>query len=445
MTPDYDLIVMGAGSAGLVSAKAVAKTGRRVLLVDEDTIGGTCVSYGCVPKKIWHGISHARHAFDLARDHGWSFETPSFSWDTVQPRLMAYIAGLNDRHEAMCESAGVTIVRGRAQFVSATTVAIEGTHYTAAHIVIAVGARAVRLPVPGSSLCDTSYEFFSWTTQPSSVVVWGGGYIAVEMASILNALGTTVHLIIRQDRVLRGFDDAFRTVLHERYEQDGIHIHPNTTIEQITPAGDKKCVTLRDGTVLTVDRVLQAVGRVPNTDDLGCEVAGVMRTSNGAIQVDEAYQTTAPTVSALGDCIDRIQLTPVAIAQAREWVHNRYLKAPFPVDYSIVPTAIFSHPEAACVGMTETQARAEHPHIDVKSLSFTPLSHALATHKVRVWMTVIWETDHGRVLGIHMIGDGSAEIIQALAVAVQRGITKDDLDRTMALHPSVTEELVTIY
>ena len=442
----YDLIVIGAGSGGLAAAKRAAKAQKKVLLIENDTIGGTCVSYGCVPKKLWHQISHTHFDLEHAKSHGWSINTPTFNWGEVKSRLSDFIKSLNNRHKEKCLAAGIDIVNGTAQLTSPTQVTVNNKCYDGKHILIAVGSTAQKLPIPGTEYCDTSYEFFAWDNLPNQVVVWGGGYIAVELASILNALGSTVHLIIRQSSVLRGFDEDLREFLHSQYENRGITIHNETSIEKVVKHNDEFIVHCTNGVQLKANKVLQALGRVPNTTPLNCSKVGIDCDNNGAIIVDDNYQTSVKTISALGDCIDRVQLTPVAIAQAREWVDNVLLNKSFPVDYRLIPTAVFSHPEAATIGLTESDAKNSYDNIDVKKLVFNPLTMALNQHhKEPVFIKLVINADNNRILGIHLSTSAAAEIVQSLAIAMQKGITKDDLDLTMALHPSVMEELVTIY
>lgn len=364
----------------------------------------------------------------------------------MKPRLQEYITSLNQRHEQKCLDLGIQIIRGTAQIASKNSVKINNKTIQGHHILIAVGGKAVRLPIPGGDLCDTSYEFFSWDDLPKSVVIWGGGYIAVELASILNALGVTVHLVIRQDKVLRGFDEDLRQFLQDRYLDCGIKIHAKTTIASVKKAANQLSVTCENGTVLLTEKVIQAVGRVPFTETLNCHEVGIQTTQNGAVIVNKQYQTSVPSIFALGDCIDQVQLTPVAIAQAREWVDLVLINKTFPVDYTLIPTAVFSHPEAATIGKTETEAKAILKNVSVKTLTFNPLTMALTEeHKAPIFMKLILAGEDEKIVGIHVSCEGAAEIIQSLAIAMQKGITKKDLDLTMALHPSIMEELVTIY
>jgi glutathione reductase (NADPH) len=440
-----DLIVIGAGSGGLAAAKRAAGAGKSVVLIENDSIGGTCVTYGCVPKKLWHAISQFRHQANVASHHGWSCEPLAFDWGGVQKRLSDYVTSLNQRHEQTCLDLGIQIIRGTARIASPTSIEVNGAIIQGQRILITVGGKAVRLPIPGGDLCDTSYEFFSWPHLPKSVVIWGGGYIAVELASILNALGTAVDLVIRQDRVLRGFDDDLRQYLQDRYLDRGIRIHAKTAIASVKKADNQLLVTCENGMVFSTEKVIQAVGRVPFTDPLNCQNVGIKTTQNGAIIINDQYQTSVPSIFALGDCIDQVQLTPVAIAQAREWVDLALLNKKFPVDYTFIPTAVFSHPEAATIGKTEVEANATLKNVTVKTLKFNPLTMALTEqHKEPIFIKLILEGDDENIVGIHLSCDGAAEIIQSLAIAMQKGITRQDLDLTMALHPSIMEELVTM-
>jgi glutathione reductase (NADPH) len=440
-----DVMVIGAGSAGLVTAKQLAASGKSVALVENDTIGGTCVSYGCVPKKLWHRVSAFGGQMDAANDYGWSVSESSFDWEAMQQAIRGYVQKLNARHYQKCMDAGVTVIRGQASFVSPTTICINNTHYTAGHSVICVGSTAKKEPIPGADYCDTSYDFFSWPKQPQSVAIWGGGYIAVELASILQACGSRVHIICRQSQVLGGFDADLRAFIMDRYREKGIHIHTNSTIDRVDRIDEDTHRVVMGSQSIRVNRVIQAIGRRPNTDALLCESAGIMRDANGAIIVNDQYATSQPTVSALGDCIGGLQLTPVAIAQARDWFHRVWCKGNFPVDFSTVPTAVFSHPEIGTVGLTEDAAREQYADVSTKTLTFTPLTAVLSAQPEPVFIKLIMSGGDLQVRGLHIVADSASEIIQSLAVAIQKGITKADLDKTMALHPSIMEELVTIY
>lgn len=441
----HDLIVIGAGSGGLAAAKRAANEKLSVLLIEEDTIGGTCVSYGCVPKKLWHGVAQCGYNIEKARQQGWDIENKGFDWSSTQEKITGFIKQLNERHEATCKKTGVEIVRGQAILASPTEVSVDEQTYTGKHILIAVGSKAHVQDIPGAQFCDTSYEFFAWKKQPKTVVIWGGGYIAVELGGILNALGTDVHIVIRKDHVLSGFDADFNQWLHKEYQRKGIHFHTDASISSIEKTSDRLLVTLTNHKTIEADRVIQALGRKPKTDGLNCEAVGVKRNGH-AIIVNKTYQTSQPSISAIGDCIDHGQLTPVAIAQAREWVDKQLLNKVFPVDYHMIPTAIFSFPEAASVGVSETEAKEKYPHVTSRVLTFNPLTRALCDEsKEPVWIKLIFATTTERLVGVCWVSEGAAEIIQTLTIAMQNGCCKADLDITMALHPSITEEIVTIY
>ena len=419
----FDLIVIGAGSGGLAAAKRAALAQKKVALIENDSVGGTCVTYGCVPK-MWHAISMFAHQSSVANHHGWSFGSPSFDWGTVKPKLSAYIQSLNDRHEQKCLDAGIEMIRGTARLASPTSVEVNGNMIEGQRILICVGSKAVRLPIPGAELCDTSYEFFL-----GSVAIIGGnlgwGYIAVELASILTALGCKVDVIIRQPLVLRGFDSDLRQFLQDRYTQRGLTIHTDTTIEAIQQSSNGLKVVCGNGNKIMADKVIQAVGRVPFTETLNCDAVGVKTTKNGAIIVNHDYQTSVPSISALGDCIDQVQLTPVAIAQAREWVDKVLFNKTFPVDYNMIPTAVFSHPEAGTVGFSEDDAREKFDDISVRKLQFNPLTMALTDeHKEPVFMKLVMRGNDQHVIGLHVCCEGAAEIAQSLAVAMQKALPK---------------------
>ena len=442
----YDLIVIGGGSGGVAAAKKAASFGKHVLLCEADKMGGTCVSYGCVPKKLLHQIAHFDHSVKLAKDQGWIVDTIDFSWPDARKKFHDYVAYLNQRYLSTCVDLGIRVVNGVAKLVDATTIELNNTRYSAKKILIAVGSKAVKLDVLGSDLCDTSYEFFSWSSLPDSVVVVGGGYIAVEIASILNALGVQTEVVIRKDLILTGFDHELQTHLQSLLIKRGIHFHTGVTIKSFEKNSSLIKTTLSSGNVLESEKVLQAVGRRPNTANLGCVEVGVECTKNGAINVNSEYQTSVKSIYALGDCIDQIQLTPVAIAQARKWAHKHFSQTKFDAFFDYIPTAVFSLPEAAVIGLSQAEAEKKYDNVTTSLLKFNPLLSALSVdHKDQVFMKVVYQGLDKHVIGIHIVCEAASEIIQSLAVAVQKGITKTDLDNTMALHPSISEELVTIY
>ena len=271
----HDLIVIGAGSAGLAASKRAAQAGKKVLLIENDSIGGTCVSYGCVPKKLWHAIAIANQQLEIAKEHGWAINKTTFSWNKIQPKINAYVKNLNNRHKNKCEALGIEIIKGKAELHTQTSVLVNNQIYNAKHMLIAVGSKANQLKIPGSEYCDTSYEFFSWKKQPRSIVIWGGGYIAVELGSILNALGTRVEIIIRKPTILDGFEEDMRMFLQDQYTKRGVKFSCETAIESVEKIHNKLHVRLSNGKTIITEKVLQAVGRQPNTAQLNCEKVGV--------------------------------------------------------------------------------------------------------------------------------------------------------------------------
>ena len=442
----YDLIVIGGGSGGVAAAKKAASFGKKVLLCEADKMGGTCVSYGCVPKKLLHQIAHFDHSVKLAKAQGWSIEKLSFSWLDARKKFQDYVSYLNQRYLSTCVDLGITVINGFAKLVDSTTIELENKRYSAKKILIAVGSKAEKLDIAGTQLCDTSYEFFSWSSLPKSVVVVGGGYIAVEIASILNALGVKTDVVIRKDLILTGFDHELQTHLQSLLIKRGINFHTGVNIKSFEKNSSLIKITLSSGKILESEKVLQAVGRRPNTANLGCVDVGVECSENGAINVNSEYQTTVDSIYALGDCVDQVQLTPVAIAQARKWAHKHFSQTKFNAFFDYIPTAVFSLPEAAVIGLSQTQAEEKYDNVSMSLLKFNPLLSALSIdHKEQVFIKVVYQGVNQHVVGIHIVCEGASEIIQGLAVAVQKGITKTDLDNTMALHPSISEELVTIY
>lgn len=442
----YDLIVIGGGSGGVAAAKKAADLGQRVLLCEADKMGGTCVSYGCVPKKVWHNIAHFQHSLDIAQDQGWTVQDVTFSFKRAAKKCLDYVAYLNDLYLNTCLKKGIKIEKGYAKLTGSNTVDVNNITYQAKKILVAVGSKTSFLDVDGSDLCDSSNDFFYWKSLPSKVVVVGGGYIAVELASILNALGVDTHIVIRKEKVLTGFDYDFQTHLQELLLKRGIKIHSGVTVKGFYKKDSYIQTSLSDGTFIESEKVLQAVGRQPNTQYLGCTESGVACTDRGAIKVDSNFQTSVSSIYAVGDCIDQFQLTPVAIAQARKWAHSHFSNLEFNAFFDYIPTAVFSLPEGATVGLTQEQAEQKYQDVSVSVIKFNPLSTALSPkHKEKVFMKLIYQGSKKHVVGAHIICEGASEMIQMLAIAIQKGITKIDLDNTMALHPSIAEELVTIY
>lgn len=454
MACDYDLVVIGAGSGGLAGAKRAASYGAKVAIVEVDQVGGTCVVRGCIPKKLMVYSSQFSHLFDDALAYGWEGNKPRFHWTTLIAAVDREVRRLSTLHISMLQKAGVELLRGRATFVDPHRVAIGDRTVTAEKILIAVGGEAV-LPdgIEGIEHGLTSRQMFTLPTQPERIAIVGGGYIGVEFAGILNGLGSQVSLIIRQDQILRGFDPEIRSHLQESLIQRGIRILPNTTVDRLQKTGEGiqlylfSAAAAQDGSSekLTVDAVLFATGRKPNLAGLGLDQAGV-QVQDQAIQVNGFSQTSQPHIFAVGDCTDRVNLTPVAIAEGRAFADTEFGQSPQQISYDHIPTAVFSQPEVGTVGLTEAEAQAQMgpAQIRVYRSKFRPLFYNLPGVEEKVLMKLVVEKSSDRILGLHMVGKDAAEIAQMAAIAINMGATKRDFDATMALHPSTAEEFVTM-
>lgn len=450
MAYDYDLFVIGAGSGGVRAARMAAAKGARVAVAEERFFGGTCVNIGCVPKKLLVQAAAYREDIADSRGFGWSM-AGTFDWPTLIRNKDAEIARLNGVYERLLRGAGVEIHRGRARFVDAHTIEVtaeDGTRrrVTAEHVLVATGSRPVRPDEPGSERAWVSDDVFYLPKQPERLLVVGGGYIALEMASIFHGLGTEVTLAYRGPHPLRGFDDDVRTFLTEELRKKGMQVLLNTWVESLDegPDGTITAVFNHDET-LDVDAVLYAIGRLPNSGDLGLEEIGVARDELGAIVVDERFRSSVPNVYALGDVTNRMNLTPVALAEAMAFVDFVFGDGTRPpIRYDTVPTAVFSLPPLAAVGLTEAEARVRYGEVDVYTSEFRPLKHTLSGSAERAFMKLVVCTADQRVLGVHLCGADSPEIIQGFAVALTCGATKAQLDATVGLHPTAAEELVTM-
>jgi len=451
MSESFDLIVLGAGSGGLAAAKRAASHGARVAIVEGDRVGGTCVIRGCVPKKLLVYGSAYRHLMDGAASYGWSFDNVRCDSAAMLANVRAEVDRLNTLHIGLLEAAGVELVRGWGRFcgpnaVEVSNAAGEVCRLTGERILIAVGGRPHRPEIPGAELGWVSDDMFLLESLPSSVVVVGAGFIACEFACILNGLGVKVTQLVRGDHLLRGFDREASKAVEEAMEADGIEIrfaHSPAAITGSTP-GDL-VVTTQSGESIDCGGVLLATGRRPFLKGLNLEAAGVAIEGH-RIPVDADQTTNVLNVFAVGDVTDRICLTPVAVEEGRAFADTVYGGKPRRVDHSLVASAVFSQPELSGVGLTEEEAieRCGADGIRVHRARFRPMSQALPARGPRVLLKLIVEMESGRVLGAHMVGEHAAEIIQMAAIAIGMGATKADFDRTMALHPSVAEEFVTM-
>lgn len=441
---DFDLFVIGAGSGGLAASKNAAKLGKKVAIAEGDLVGGTCVIRGCVPKKIMSYAAHYADAFDEAEGYGFSTQKTAFDFKSFTQKRNAEISKLNARHILLLKEANVTLIEGYAHFLDAHTLSVNGKTYTAETIIISTGSAPVKLNTPGIEYTSVSDDIFSWNTLPESLVIVGGGYIAVEFASIFNALGVDVTIIIRKDVVLRGFDEDIRMHIQKEMTQKGIKFLTEEDIDSFEKQENGSIKTLlKSGKSTLSSRVLTAVGRTPLSHNLGLEKTCIQRSKNGAIQVNTHLQTAEKNIYAIGDVIDRIALTPVAIKHGRLVTNNLYTGQNLTVD-DHAPSAVFTSPPIGSVGATENEAIAleSKENIEIYSSHFKPMVHQLSGKEERSFMKMIVNKTTRNVLGLHMVGKDAPEIIQGFAVALRAGLTKEDFDATVAIHPSSAEEFV---
>lgn len=443
---DVDLFVIGAGSGGVRAARIAATHGARVKIAEEYRVGGTCVIRGCVPKKLMVYAGRFAHEFADSAGFGWTIEGASFAWPTLIANKDKEIARLEAAYCTNLERNKVEIIRQRALIEGPHAVRLaDGTLVTARYILIATGGHPNSgLDFPGSALAITSDEIFHLETQPKSIVIQGGGYIALEFASLLADLGTRVTLVHRGDKVLRGFDEEIRTRIAGELAANGVTFEFGVTIEAIEEIPGGRRVKLNDGRTLDAEQVMLAIGRTPNTTGLGLDTVGVALNPNGAVAVDRESRSSVPSIYAVGDVTDRVALTPVAIREGHSFADTVFGSHPWTADHSLIPTAVFTEPEIGVVGLTEAQARAEGRRLDIYKTDFRPLKATLSGRQSRVFMKLVVDQRTDKVLGVHIIGEGAGEMIQIVGVALTANATKADFDRTMALHPSTAEELVTL-
>ena len=440
---DYDLIVIGAGSGGVRAARMAATYGAKVAIIEEFRIGGTCVIRGCVPKKLYVYAARFRDQFDIAESFGWQVDA-SFDWQTLVAAKEKEITRLEHAYASNLEKPGVEIIRDRAVVTGPNGIRLvrEGRELSAKHLLIATGARPSVPKCPGHEHGITSNEAFDLPELPHSILIEGGGYIAVEFATIFAGLGVNTTIIYRGDCILRGFDEDMRRGLEAGLTERGVRIIYQTTIKSLAKTGDEVTATFSDGVSAPYGAVMFATGRRPNIEGLGLEAAGVKLTEHGSITVDDYSQTSVPSIYAVGDVTGRAQLTPVAIREGWYFAETVFNDNPLKVDHSLIPTAVFAEPEIGTVGLTEAEA-ATHGDIDVYVSRFRPMQNTLSDRTERMVIKLITEKDEGKVLGVHLLGPGAAEMIQLVGIAVSMGASKADFDRTIALHPSAAEELVT--
>jgi glutathione reductase (NADPH) len=441
---DYDLFVIGAGSGGVRAARVAAQTGARVAIAEEYRIGGTCVIRGCVPKKLLVYASEFGQTFQDAKGFGWTVDWARFDWATLRDNVLAEVARLSGLYQANLERAGVVIFKDRARLLDANTLRLskDGARVAAERILIATGSAPRPLPVKGGEYAISSNEAFLLSELPDRVAIVGGGYIAIEFATIFSGLGVETTILYRGDRILRGFDDDLRDFVQSELVRTGVNVVTPAMVEEIAPIAGGFLVTLVGGARIETGLVMAAAGRDPNTHDLGLETAGIVRERNGAVAVDMYSRSNVPHILAIGDVTDRIQLTPVAIREGQAFAETEFMGRNSAFDHTTVPTAVFGRPPVGAVGLTEQQARDAFGAVDIYRTVFRPMKHILAGNEERMLMKLVVHTHDDRVLGVHIAGREAPEMIQLAAIAVKAGLTKAQWDATCALHPTAAEELV---
>jgi glutathione reductase (NADPH) len=441
---DFDFFVVGAGSGGVRAARMAANFGARVAVAEDRYFGGTCVNVGCIPKKLFVYASRFSEDMAVAPGYGWTVPPASFDWPTLVRNKDQEIARLNGVYERLLRGAGCEILNGRATLVDPHTVEIAGRRVSAEHILVATGGWPTVPDLPGREHIMTSNEIFHLDRLPRRMVVVGGGYIAVEFAGILQGLGCEVTQLYRGKLFLRGFDDEIRGFLAEQMRHKGVDLRFDSDVTRIDRQGDALRLSLNDGSHLDCDGVLYATGRHPNSANLGLEACGVKLDRAGAIVVDDEYRTSVPSIHAVGDVTNRVNLTPVALAEGMAVARRLYAGTSCQVDYDYIPTAVFSQPPIGTVGLGEEAARQKYGALDIYTSSFTPLRFTLSPVKEKAFMKLIVEKAGQRVVGLHMCGEDAGEITQGFAVAMRAGATKQLFDTTIGIHPTAAEEFVTM-
>ena len=444
---DVDLFVIGGGSGGVRAARIAAGHGARVMIAEEYRMGGTCVIRGCVPKKLLVYASHIQHEIEDAAGFGWTIPSASFDWPTLIANKDKEIARLEAAYTANVEKSGARIVKTRAVFEDAHTLRLAtGEAVTAKYVLIATGGAPNHGPaIPGIEHVISSNEAFHLPQLPDRIVIQGGGYIALEFACIFAGFGSEVTLVYRGDNVLRGFDEDVRAHVRFEMEKNGITILTGCTVDKIDKHGREFTSHLSNGSSVASDQVMFAIGRHPNVGGLGLEKAGVaINPNNGGIAVDGFSKTSAPSIYAIGDVTHRVNLTPVAIREGHAFADTVFGKRSVEVDHHDIATAVFSQPEVGTVGLTEAQARAQFSHVDIYKANFKPMKATMSGRDTRVLMKLVVDAGTDRVVGCHIVGEGAAEMVQLVGIAVRMKAKKADFDATMALHPTAAEELVTM-
>jgi glutathione reductase (NADPH) len=441
---DFDLVTIGAGSGGVRASRLAAGYGARVAVVEERYLGGTCVNVGCIPKKLLVYASEFGALFEEAAGFGWTMGAARFDWARLIANKNGEIERLNRVYGDLLTGAGATIIDGHAVVIDAHTVAVGDRRLSTEYLLIATGSWPAIPPIAGAEHAITSNEAFFLKQLPGSVILVGGGYIAAEFAGIFHGLGVKVSQLYRGPLFLRGFDDEVREVLAEEMRKRGIDLRFNVDVERIERSDNGIRATLKDGAALGADLIMYATGRIPNTRGIGLEQAGVQLDAEGGVVVDRYSRSSQANIYAVGDCTNRVMLTPVAIAEGQAVAETLFNHNPIAMDYAIVPSAVFSQPSIGTVGLTEAQARQRLGEIDVYKSRFRPLRHTISGRDERTFMKLVVERKTDRVIGCHMVGADAGEIIQGFAVALRCQATKADFDATIAIHPTAAEEFVTM-
>ena len=443
---DFDLFVIGGGSGGVRAARIAAQHGARVAIAEEYRMGGTCVIRGCVPKKLLVYASRFAHEFEDAAGFGWTVGSTKFEWATLIANKDREIARLEAAYRKNVGGAGAQIIDSRAAVEDPHTVRIveTGAKLRAKYILVATGGHPTRMEIPGEEFAITSNEAFHLEELPRRIVIQGAGYIALEFACLFAALGSKVTVVHRGDEILRGFDDDIRAHLRMEMVARGIDIRLNDTIQKIEDHKSHRCAFLGDGSAIEADQVMLAVGRTPSTKNIRLEQAGVKLNRSGAIEVDENSRTNVPSIYAVGDVTGRVALTPVAIREGHAVADTLFGDKPWHVDHRNIPSAVFTEPEIGTVGLAEAEARQAGRPLDIYRTRFKPMKATLSGRDTAMLMKLVVEQKSEKVLGVHIVGEGAAEMVQLAAVAVKMGATKQDFDNTVALHPTAAEELVTL-
>lgn len=447
MSEHFDLVVIGGGSGGMATARRAASYGKKVALIERGRLGGTCVNVGCVPKKVmWHASDFAEQAAHAA-DYGFATGTPEHDWAKLFDNRETYIQRLNGIYARNLDKDNVEFIAGEARFVGERRVAIGERELAADHVVIATGGKPHWPDIPGAALGTDSDGFFEWRERPDRVAIVGSGYIACELAGVLNGLGSQVTLLLRKEHVLKDFDAMLGETLIQRMREAGIDVQMKRSTSELSEAGEQIRVDFEDGDSITVDKLIWAIGRLPNTDNLDLDALGLETAANGTIPVDAWEDTAIEGVHALGDVTGRAELTPVAIAAGRRLSDRLFGGKPDSrLDYHNIPTVVFTHPPIGSVGLSEADARAEYgdPAIKIYTSHYVALYHGVLEHKIPSDMKLVCAGDDEKVVGAHVIGDGADEMLQGFGVAVKMGATKADFDNTVAIHPTSAEEFVTM-